>query len=69
MTDHRTPPKYKTLKALMESPDHLSSTAYLDNDTTGIYDNETGEVRLLELHPRVLLEQALELLNINHEEA
>lgn len=39
MTDHRTPPKYKTLKALMELDDPYNALTVLQNivDLTGAY--------------------------------
>lgn len=59
--------KYETLQDFMESPDHLDATAYIDSDQTQVYDNATGEVLLLDLHPAVMLVQALDLLRIPHE--
>lgn len=64
--------RYKTLGELRDAYARGDVTVPLmiDNDTTGVMNPDEGdqEWQLFEMHPAELIEQALDLLAIPHEE-
>jgi hypothetical protein len=65
--------KYPTLKSLQEAfkageipadPEYGDPALMLDNDTAGVY---VGDEKVFEMHPELILEEALDLLGIPHD--
>jgi hypothetical protein len=68
MADYDDRPKYDTLRQLHDAvkAGKVTGTLMIDNDAVSMYDEAT-DTDLFEMHPADLLEQALDLLGIEHE--